>query len=114
MRTIYDLKQDSTGDKSIYFAVLTAEIEAITTSENVFVDDLSTDAAKMEAIVYVTATTQATDFYWNRESGLRIHVGLDNVHLVPEYEDVDHAGSDDNEYTMSNPNNDDEIGRAHV
>lgn len=81
------------------------------TSPNVFVDDLLTSSAtrrQLDAIVYVTATTQATDFYWDRESGLRIHVGLDNVHLVPEYEDIDHAGEDDNEYTLNNPNNDED------
>jgi len=64
--------------------------------------------SQLDAIVYVTATTQATDFYWDRDSGIRIHVGLDNVHLVPEYEDVDYTGVDDNEYTMNNPNNDED------
>jgi hypothetical protein len=48
--------------------------------------------------------TQASDFYWDRESGLRVNIGILNVHLIPEYEDVDHDGGD-NKYMMSNPNN---------
>ena len=46
---------------------------------------------------------QASDFFWERESGLRVNVGIMDVHLIPEYEDVEHES--DNKYMLSNPNN---------
>ena len=42
------------------------------------------------------------DFYWDRESGLRVNIGVLNVHLIPEYRDVAHDG--DNKYMLSNDN----------
>lgn len=77
-------------------------------SSNLFVDDLQSDVSgrrqqQLDAVVYVTASTQSTDFYWE-DAGLRIHVGLDDVRLVPEYQDVDHSDDDDNDYTLNNPN----------
>ena len=57
----------------------------------------------LEATYYVTDTTQASDFYWDRESGLRVNIGILNMHLIPEYRNAAHDG--DNKYMLSNPNN---------
>jgi len=68
----------------------------------VFLEDLHS-TRNLEATYYVTDTTQASDFYWDRESGLRVNSGILNMHLIPEYRDVPHDG--DNKYMLSNPNN---------
>jgi len=71
-------------------------------SSNVFLEDLHS-TRNLEATYYVTDTTQASDFYWDRESGLRVNIGILNMHLIPEYRAVPHDG--DNKYMLSNPNN---------
>ena len=71
-------------------------------SDNVVLEDLH-NTRNLETTYYVTDTTQASDFYWDRESGLRVNIGILDVHLIPEYEDVDHDG--DNHYMLKNPNN---------
>jgi len=71
-------------------------------SDNVVLEDLH-NTRNLETTYYVTDTTQASDFYWDRESGLRVNIGILDVHLIPEYEDVDHDG--DNNYMLKNPNN---------
>jgi len=71
-------------------------------SANVFAEDLHS-TRNLEATYYVTDTTQASDFYWDRESGLRVNIGILNMHLIPEYRDLPHDG--DNKYMLSNPNN---------
>jgi len=71
------------------------------------VDDLLT-ARRLDAVNYVTDATQASDFYWDRESGLRIRVGVYDVDVVPQYEDVDHAADGDNDYVLNNPNDDED------
>jgi len=53
-------------------------------SSNVFAEDLHS-TRNLEATYYVTDTTQASDFYWDRESGLRVNIGILNMHLIPEY-----------------------------
>ena len=60
----------------------------VETSSNVFVEDLQSTRS-LETTYYVTDATQAYDSLWERESGLRVHIGIMNVHLIPEYEDVD-------------------------
>lgn len=74
----------------------------VNASENVVLENLH-NTRNLETTYYVTDTTQASDFYWDRESGIRVNIGILNVHLIPEYEDVDHDS--DNKYMMSNPNN---------
>ena len=69
---------------------------------NVVLEDLH-NTRNLETTYYVTDMTQASDFYWDRESGLRVNIGILNVHLIPEYEDVDHDA--DNNYMLKNPNN---------
>jgi len=71
-------------------------------SSNVFLENLHS-TRNLEATYYVTDTTQASDFYWDRESGLRVNIGILNMNLIPEYRDVPHDG--DNKYMLSNPNN---------
>ena len=79
----------------------------VQTSGNVLVDDLL-KARRLDAVNYVTDSTQASDFYWDRESGLRIRVGLHDIRVVPQYEDVDHSDDGDNDYILNNPNDDED------
>jgi len=45
----------------------------------------------------VTDVTQASDFYWDRESGMRINIGIHGVQLIAEYRDVDRVTDDSTE-----------------
>ncbi len=71
-------------------------------SDNVFLENLHS-TRNLETTYYVTDMTQASDFYWIRESGLQVNIGILNVNVIPEYEDVDHES--DNKYMLGNPNN---------
>jgi len=77
------------------------------TSSNVFLENLLS-ARGLETTYYVTDSTQAADFYWDRESGLRLNIGVMDVNVMPAYVNVDHVGRDDNRYTMSHPHDSDE------
>ena len=44
-----------------------------------------------------------TDFFWYRESGVRVNIGVQNINVVPLYDDVDHRGAD-NDFVLANPN----------
>jgi len=57
-------------------------------------------------VYYVTNINQLTDFVWFRDSGIRVNVGLQNINLMPVYEDVSHHG--DNNFMLRNPNSDQE------
>lgn len=70
-------------------------------SENVFLENLH-NSRQMDTTYYVTDSRQMTDFFWFRESGIRINIGLQNINIVPVYEDLDHEG--DNEFVMGRPN----------
>ena len=61
---------------------------------------------------YVTDATQAYDSLWDRDSGLRVHIGILNVHLIPEYEDVEHDG--DNSYMLTYPSSSEDKSVYHV
>jgi len=76
-------------------------------SSNVFGEDLH-NTRDLQTTYYVTDTTQAYDFYWDRESKLRVNIGILDVQLIPEYEDVDHSADSDNDYMMANPHDTDE------
>ena len=56
-------------------------------SHNVFVENLH-KTRNLRKTFYVTDNEQTMEFYWVRESGLQIHIGVHNVHIVPEYYDV--------------------------
>jgi len=73
----------------------------VESSSNVFVENLHT-ARKLETTYYATDRKQLTDFFWFRESGIRVNIGLQNINVVPLYEDVRHDG--DNEFVLANPN----------
>ena len=60
------------------------------------------NSGNLETVIYMTENTKSSDIFWDRESGLRINVGISGIHLIPHYEDVDHES--DNKYMLSNPN----------
>ena len=70
-------------------------------SENVFMENLHA-TRNLETTIYVTDFKQASDFFWKRDSGLQVHIGMSNINLIPEYEDFTHDG--DNKYMLSDPN----------
>ena len=71
-------------------------------SSNVLVEDLH-NTRNLETTYYVTDVTQASDFYWDRESGLRVNIGIHGVRLIPEYSDVDHSRRDDSQFILDSP-----------
>jgi len=74
----------------------------VESSSNVVVENLHS-TRNLETTYYVTDVTQASDFYWNRESGLRVNIGIHGVQLISEYRDVDHEERDDNHFILDNP-----------
>jgi hypothetical protein len=74
----------------------------VETSGNVFVENLHT-ARKLDTTYYVTDRKQLTDFFWFRDSGIRVNIGLQNINVVPVYDDVNHSSGDG-----STGNNDDD------
>ena len=62
-------------------------------SSNVIIEDLHR-TRNLETTYYVTDVTQASDFYWDRESGLRVNIGIHGVQLISEYIDVNHEELD--------------------
>ena|SRR6218665_788897 len=77
----------------------------VETSSNVFLENLH-GTKKLETTFYVTDHKQLTDFFWFRESGIRVNIGLQNINVIPVYEDVDHLS--DNSFVLGNPNTIDE------
>ena len=77
-------------------------------SSNVFTENLLT-ARQLETTYYVTDAKQQTDFFWYRESGLRVNIGLQNVDVIPVFEDVDYAGMDDTNFVVRNPDAKDDV-----
>lgn len=77
-------------------------------SSNVFLENLHS-TRNLETVYFLTDTTQASDFFWVRESGLKVNIGIYDLHLIPEYEDVDHDS--DNQYVLGNPQSVDEKRR---
>ena len=69
-------------------------------SDNIFMENLHS-IRNLESTHYVTDMSQASDFYWIRESGLQVNIGVLNVNLIPEYEDVDHES--DNDFMLQLP-----------
>jgi len=76
-------------------------------SSNLFVENLH-NTRHLETTYYVTDVKQQTDFFWYREAGpgVRINIGLQDVSVVPLYEDVDHQA--DNSFIPGSPHSDDE------
>ena len=69
------------------------------TSDNVFVDDLNAQRT-LETTYYVTDSKQVTDFFWYRESGTRLNVGLQDIDIVAVYDEVPHDS--DSEFVLGN------------
>ncbi|XP_074657570.1 uncharacterized protein LOC141910730 [Tubulanus polymorphus] len=68
------------------------------TEDNVFFENLQSTKDKSVPI-YIS---ESQIFTWHRESGMKISIGVNNIKLIPKYEDVAHKG--DNEYMNKNPN----------
>ena len=66
----------------------------------VFLENLQ-NTRQLETTYYVTDVKQMTDFFWFRESGIRVNIGLQNIHLTPVYVDVDHDS--DNAFVLGSP-----------
>jgi len=81
-------------------------------SPNVIVEDLHR-TRNLETTYYVTDTTQASDFYWDRESGIRVNIGIHDVHLIAEYGDVDHGDRNDNQFILGNHVDSDDRTKFH-
>ena len=85
-------------------------------TSNLFLENLH-NTRQLETIYYVTDVKQQTDFFWYRESGVRINIGLQNVNVVPLYEDIEHRA--DNNFVSGSPHSDDdkawfdEVTRRH-
>jgi len=75
-------------------------------SANLLLENLH-NARNLETTYYVTDTKQLTDFFWYRDSGIRVNVGLQNIDVIPTYEDVDHEG--DGDFMMHNPSGKSEL-----
>ena len=56
----------------------------------------------LETTYYVTSLKQMTDFAWYRGSGVRVNVAARDINVVPAYDDVIDAGSD-NAFVLTNP-----------
>jgi len=92
-----------------YVYLFTAHVTVVI-SPNVFVENLLT-ARQLETTYYVTDAKQQTDFFWFRDSGLRVNIGLQNVDVIPVFEDVDHANVDDTNFVVRNPDAKDDVER---
>ena len=67
----------------------------VSSSFNLFLENLH-NSRNLETTYYVTDVKQQSDFFWYRDSGIQINIGLQNVNVVPAYEDVNHDGGDNN------------------
>ena len=78
----------------------------IIASDNIVAEDLH-NTKNLETPFYLPDMTQAFDFRWERGSDINVNIGLFNMHLIPEYRDVDHKS--DNLYMQTNPNLDHDL-----
>ena len=79
-------------------------------------DNLLT-ARQLETTYYVTDSKQITDFFWFRDSGIRVNIGLRHINVIPVYDDVSYDVSSndvtsgqgaDNDYFLNSPNSPDD------
>ncbi|ESN99454.1 hypothetical protein HELRODRAFT_163003 [Helobdella robusta] len=54
----------------------------------------------LETTFYVTDHKQQTDFFWFRDSGMRINIGLQDIQIIPTYEEATHRGGHDNDFIL--------------
>ena len=88
-------------------------------SSNLFVENLH-GTRRLETTYYVTDVKQQTDFFWYREAGgVRVNIGLQNVNVVPLYEDVEHQADNSFVTGAGSPHSDedkawfDDVTRRH-
>ena len=74
----------------------------ITTSPNVITENLLTTSS-FESTFYITDDSQAFDLFWQRKSGIQVHIGVLDTQLIPKYRDVEHES--DNEYIRMDRSN---------
>jgi len=79
-------------------------------------DDLLS-ARQLETTYYVTDSKQVTDFYWERDSRIRVYIGLRHINVIPVYDDVSYdvisndvtsGQGGDNDYFLNSPNSPDD------
>jgi hypothetical protein len=76
-------------------------------SENLFLENLH-NTRQLETSHYITDVKQQSDFFWYRDSKIRINIGLQNVNVVPVYDDVDHGdgGGTETSFMTGSPHSD--------
>ena len=74
-------------------------------SNNVFLENLHSTKA-LGTPHFPTDPKLPTDFFWFRDSGLRINIGLQNVNVIPVFQDVSHRS--DNDFMLHKPNKSEE------
>ncbi|XP_023930912.1 uncharacterized protein LOC106172251 isoform X2 [Lingula anatina] len=70
------------------------------TPRNMFVEDLL-KTHSLQSTVYATYNNQYSDFLWQRESGLKINIYVDNIQILPTFTDTSHLS--DNAYMYKSP-----------
>ncbi|KAK2175684.1 hypothetical protein NP493_713g00000 [Ridgeia piscesae] len=74
----------------------------VNASSNVFLEPLF-GARDLETTPhYITNNKQMIDFFWFRESGMRISIGVEDINILPLYEDVTYES--DNNFMLNYPN----------
>ncbi|ESN95981.1 hypothetical protein HELRODRAFT_178901 [Helobdella robusta] len=73
----------------------------IALTENIVAEDLQ-NSRHLETTIYVTNVHQSADFVWSRDSGLKIHVGVNKVDLWPTFYG-NFPPNDDNDFVIGNP-----------
>ena len=71
-------------------------------SQKIFHEDL-TVSRPLGTPHYVTDSKQMLDFFWFRESGLRLNLGLQDISILPVLEEVDHSLDGDQDFVLNNP-----------
>ena len=75
-------------------------------SRNVFLERLF-DSRDLETTpYYISNNNQMIDVLWVRDSGIRINIGVEEINILPTYEDVGYDS--DNAFMMKNPNTQEE------
>ena len=82
---------------------MTINVESIHlwTSDNVVAENLKATRG-LNTIYYATSSDQSTDFFWDRESGLGVIIGVNKVDLSATFYGVK-PDSDDNDFVLEAP-----------
>ena len=86
--------------------ILLCTVLRVNVSSNVFLEPLF-GAHDLETTPhYITNNKQMIDFFWFRDSGIRISIGVEDINILPVYEDVNYKS--DNDFMLNNPNTEEE------